>query len=164
MPRLCLLEDVVLCEHTGTQTEVSNNVSQHVLRIPITDDLTVVLQENIFSILILMCFFSVLYWLFSHNLDVYKCQFLNSFINICISKCYQILKVSPLLQNSTKKNEEIDSPHRGVRSSAGIDLPQRSFEALYSNVFRGTTKGELVSTVWPPAPPKVNNLDLCPLQ
>ena len=40
--------DVVLCEHTGTQTEVSNNVSQHVLRIPITDDLTVVLQENIF--------------------------------------------------------------------------------------------------------------------
>ena len=48
MPRLFLLEDVVLCEHTGTQTEVSNNVSQHVLRIPITDDLTVVLQQNIF--------------------------------------------------------------------------------------------------------------------
>ena len=47
VPRLFLLEDVVLCEHTGTQTEVSNNVSQHVLRIPITDDLTVVLQENI---------------------------------------------------------------------------------------------------------------------
>ena len=93
--------------------------------------------------------------IFSHNLDVYKCQFLNSFINICISKCYQILKVSPLLQNSTKKNEEIDSPHRRVRSSAGIDLPQRSFEALYSNVFRGTTEVELVSTVWPPAPPKV---------
>ena len=40
--------DVVLCEHTGTQTEVSNNVSQHVLRIPITDDLTVALKENIF--------------------------------------------------------------------------------------------------------------------
>ena len=40
--------DVVLCEHTGTQTEVSNNVSQHVLRIPITDDLTVASKENIF--------------------------------------------------------------------------------------------------------------------
>ena len=99
-----------------------------------------------------MRFLSVLYWLFSHNLDVYKCQFLTSFINICISKCYQILKVSPLLQLNKK---EWRDPNRRVRSSAGIDLPQRSFEALYSNVFRGTTKGELVSTVWPPAPPKV---------
>ena len=99
-----------------------------------------------------MRFLSVLYWLFSHNLDVYKCQFLNSFINICISKCYPILKVSPLLQLNKK---EWRDPNRRVRSSAGIDLPQGSFEALYSNVFGGTTKGELVSTVWPPAPPKV---------
>ena len=86
--------DVVLCEHTGTQTEVSNNVSQHVLRIPITDDLTVALKENIFL-------FSdeklVICSLKTRRFQMPISQFLYKYLHT------KILNISPLLQNSTKK-------------------------------------------------------------
>ena len=36
-----------------------------------------------------------------------------------------------------------------------IDHPHSSFEPLYPKVFRGTTKVDLESTIWPQAPPKV---------
>ena len=36
------------------------------------------------------------------------------------------------------------------------DLPHSYFEPLYPKVFRGTPKVDLVSSVWPPAPSKVN--------
>ena len=35
-----------------------------------------------------------------------------------------------------------------------IDLPYSSFKLLYPNFFKGTQNVDLVSTVWPPAPPK----------
>ena len=35
------------------------------------------------------------------------------------------------------------------------NLPNSSFEPLYPKLFRGNPEVDLVSTVWPPGPPKV---------
>ena len=44
---------------------------------------------------------------------------------------------------------------RALKSDA-TDLPHSSFDLLQPTLFRGTPKVDLMSTVWPPGPPKVS--------